>query len=147
MTDPKRCVALVAHDHKKAELLDWAASHRERLVPHELVATGTTGRLIAERIGLDVRCLKSGPLGGDQQLGALIAEGGVDLLVFLWDPLAPQPHDPDVKALLRIAAVWNVPTAPNRATADLLIGRVDWASYDREVPDYAAHRERPLEAG
>ena len=116
-----RRIALVAHDHKKQDLREWADHNRELLSRHVLVSTGTTGRLLADEVGLQVRCLQSGPLGGDQQIGALIASGDLDLLVFSTDPLHPQPHDSDVKALMRIAVVWNVPIACNRASADLLI--------------------------
>ena len=121
MARTRRRIALVAHDHKKDDLIEWAEYNRGTLVRHDLVATGTTGRLLQEEVGLDVKRLHSGPLGGDMQLGALIAEGNVDLLVFFWDPLEAQPHDPDVRALLRIAVVYNTPTACNRATADYLI--------------------------
>lgn len=117
----QRRIALVAHDNKKPDLLEWCEFNRGTLTCHDLVATGTTGRLLRDQVGLDVRLLHSGPLGGDMQLGALISEQRIDLLVFFWDPLEPQPHDPDVRALLRIAVVWNTPTACNRATADYLI--------------------------
>jgi methylglyoxal synthase len=120
-TARRRKIALVAHDHKKAALIEWARINQDALAGHDLVATGTTGAMLREQVGLDVRCLRSGPLGGDQQLGALICENEVDMLVFFWDPLEPQPHDPDVRALLRIAVVYDTPTACNRATADYLI--------------------------
>jgi methylglyoxal synthase len=140
-------VALVAHDNKKADLIEWAQYNREMLKQHDLVATGTTGSLLEFELGLPVTRLQSGPLGGDQQLGAMIAGGAIDLLVFFWDPLEPQPHDPDVKALLRIAVVWNIPVANNRATADFVIASslmVD--GYRRTVPDYDGYRGRPLES-
>lgn len=143
---PKRKIALVAHDNKKPDILDWAEYNRGTLAKHDLIATGTTGRLISERLDLPVEQLLSGPLGGDQQLGALIAQQALDLVVFFWDGLEPQPHDPDVKALLRLAVVWNVPVACNRATADYLISSpLLHTDYAPEMPDYEAHNERDLE--
>ncbi len=117
----RRTIALIAHDNKKADLIDWARYNRPVLKAYDLIGTGTTGLRIEEALDLPVTRVLSGPLGGDQQIGAKIAEGDVDLLIFFWDPLEPQPHDPDVKALLRLAVVWNVPVACNRSSADFLI--------------------------
>ena len=118
--EPKR-IALVAHDHRKGDLLEWADHNRDILALHLLYATGTTGRLLGDLLDLPVTCFQSGPLGGDQQIGALIASGRLDMLVFFWDPMSPQPHDSDVKALVRVAVVWNIPIACNRTSADYLI--------------------------
>ena len=116
-----RRIALIAHDNKKLDMREWAADNRHRLVEHQLFATATTGRILQEDLALDITCFRSGPYGGDQQIGGRIAEGQIDLLVFFWDPLQPHPHDPDVKALLRVAVVCNIPIACNRATADFMI--------------------------
>ncbi|MDF9433631.1 methylglyoxal synthase [Chromohalobacter israelensis] len=117
----RKRIALIAHDGKKAELLAWAERWRDTLARHDLVGTGTTARRVAETLGLEVHGLMSGPLGGDQQIGARITESRLDMLVFFWDPFAPMPHDPDVKALLRLAALWNLPVATNAASADFII--------------------------
>ncbi len=130
-------IALVAHDNMKREMLEWATEHKDELKNHTLIATGSTGKLIADNTGLTLERMRSGPLGGDQQIGARISDGGIDVLLFFWDPLEPQPHDPDIRALLRIAVVWNIPVACNRASADFilsspLLGDV----YQRRVPKY-----------
>src|SRR5204862_4465061 len=136
---PRKRIGLVAHDNKKPDLAEWATYNRQLLAAHDLVATGTTGTLLEEELGVGIMKLHSGPLGGDQQLGALIAQGEIDFLVFFWDPLEPQPHDPDVKALLRLAVVWNIPIACNRATADYLISSPLLNSdYHPVLPDYGA---------
>lgn len=133
----RKTIALVAHDNMKEELLEWVGAHRDELAKHNLIGTGTTGGLVAEKIGLPVERLRSGPLGGDQQIGGRISEGEVDVLLFFWDPLEPQPHDPDIKALLRIAVVWNIPVACNRASADFIMSSpfMD-TDYVRRVPSH-----------
>ena len=141
----KKRIALIAHDHKKYDLLAWAKYNRDILAQHAVMATGTTGKLIEENLGIDIIKLQSGPLGGDQQIGAKIAEGEIDFVVFFWDPLEPQPHDPDVKALLRIAVVWNIPIACNRASADFLFSSLLMnQEYPRILPDYNLYRERDV---
>ena len=136
-----RRIALIAHDNMKPDMREWAAYNRHRLVEHRLFATATTGRILREELALEVTCFRSGPYGGDQQIGARIAEGDIDLLVFLWDPLQPHPHDPDVKALLRVAVVCNIPVACNRATADFVISSplVNRPHAAAITPDLAAH--------
>lgn len=139
----QKTIAIVAHDNKKKDLLDWAKYNRDALTRHKLVATGTTGSLLEAELDLSVMRLQSGPLGGDQQIGAKISEGEVDVLIFFWDPLEPHPHDPDVKALLRIAVVWNIPIACNRASADFLISSsLMPREYERLVLNYAEYRHR-----
>jgi len=143
---PRKRIALVAHDNKKADLLEWARYNRDLLANHQLLATGTTGALLEEALQVPMVKLQSGPLGGDQQVGARIAEGTVDLVIFFWDPLQPQPHDPDVRALLRIAVVWNIPVACNRASADYMISSPLLSSaYERQLPEYGAHRTRSVQ--
>jgi methylglyoxal synthase len=136
----------VAHDNKKADLIDWAVYNQSMLVKHELIATGTTGRLIEEKLNHPVQKLFSGPLGGDQQLGAMIAEGKVDIIVFFWDPMEAQPHDSDVKALLRLAVAWNIIIACNRTTADfILTSALMQHDYKVAMPDYSSYLTRKLE--
>jgi methylglyoxal synthase len=139
----RKNIALVAHDNKKSDLLEWAKYNKELLAKHELYATGTTGKILEEELSVKINKLQSGPLGGDQQIGAKIAEGKIDFIIFFWDPLEPHPHDPDVKALLRIAVVWNIPVACNRASADFMISSALMVGeYERIVPDYRGYRER-----
>jgi methylglyoxal synthase len=138
-------IALVAHDNKKGDLLEWARFNRDLLAEHRICSTGTTGALLERELDIPVIKLQSGPLGGDQQIGAKIADGEIDFLIFFWDPLEPHPHDPDVKALLRIAVVWNVPIACNRASADFMVSSPLMASsYERNLPDYDGYRKREI---
>jgi methylglyoxal synthase len=138
-------IALVAHDNKKRDLIEWAKYNRTLLAHHRVYATGTTGAVLERELGFPIEKLQSGPLGGDQQIGAKIVEGEIDFLIFFWDPLEPQPHDPDVKALLRMAVVWNIPIACDRSTADFVISSplMD-KEYERLVPDYSIYRTRPI---
>jgi methylglyoxal synthase len=139
-------IALIAHDNKKADLLEWARYNRDTLSRHHLFGTGTTGSLLEKELDLPVIKFKSGPIGGDQQIGAKIAEGEIDFLVFFWDPLEPQPHDPDIKALLRLAVLYNIPTASNRATADFIISsplmNKEYAGTKPDIERYDASRSK-----
>jgi methylglyoxal synthase len=143
--EPDKKIALVAHDNKKQDLVEWAKFNRDLLAHHQVYATGTTGEILERELGFPIIKLQSGPLGGDQQIGAKIVDNTIDFLIFFWDPLEPQPHDPDVKALLRMAVVWNIPIACNRATADFMISSplMDGV-YDRLVIDYEAYRQRKM---
>ena len=156
MSKKKKTIALVAHDNRKRDIIEWVEFNYEVLQHYHLVCTGTTGRLIADalykKLGdaarqVQITLLKSGPLGGDQQLGAMIAESKIDLLIFLWDPMQPQPHDVDVKALLRICSLYNIPTACNRATADYIISSplLHDDNYHPQKKYYAAYLTRPVE--
>ena len=139
----RKKIALVAHDNRKLDLLEWARYNQDLLAKHMLYATGTTGALLEKELCLDIHRLQSGPLGGDQQIGAKITEGKIDFLIFFWDPLQPMPHDTDVKALLRIAVVWNIPVACNRASADFMISSPLMSEkYDRLIPDFEECKER-----
>lgn len=140
---PRKRIALVAHDNKKDDLVEWAEHNLDVLRGSDLYATGTTGRVLGDKLGLDVTRLQSGPLGGDQEMGAMIVGGHIDMMIFFFDPLEAQPHDPDVRALLRIAAVWNIPVATNRATADFIVSSpLMTDSYERLLTDYHDYRTR-----
>jgi methylglyoxal synthase len=139
----RKKIALIAHDHKKEDLLEWVRFNKGTLLQHELFATGTTGKILEQELGSKITTFESGPLGGDQQIGSRIAEGSIDFLIFFWDPLEPLSHDPDVKALLRMAVVWNIPLACNRASADFLISSpLMCQEYSRGLPDYESYRQR-----
>lgn len=141
----KKNIALIAHDNRKQDLLEWVKYNKGSLERHNLFATGTTGLLVNEEVGIEVTRFKSGPLGGDQQVGAKIADNAIDFLIFLWDPMEPHPHDPDVKALLRLSVVWNIPVACNRATADFLISSpLMNEEYERLLVDYEALRAEKI---
>lgn len=144
---PDKKIALVAHDNKKSDLVEWTKFNKTLLAHHKIYATGTTGIILEHELGFKIKKLQSGPLGGDQQIGAKIVDNEIDFLIFFWDPLEPQPHDPDVKALLRMAVVWNIPIACNRASADFMISSslMD-SNYDRLVPDYEVYRNRVIES-
>ncbi len=141
----RKRIALVAHDNKKKDLIEWAKYNKAALARHELYATGTTGKMMEEELDRPVRKLMSGPLGGDQQIGSMIAQGEVDVLIFFWDPMEPQPHDPDIKALLRLGVVWNIPMACDRATADFMLTSPSMhQEYNTQVPDYQAYLSRKV---
>ncbi len=141
----RKKIALVAHDHKKADLMEWVVHNREVLSKHELFATGTTGKLIEEKMDRPVKKLMSGPMGGDQQIGAMIANGEIDMMFFFWDPMEAQPHDSDVKALLRLCVLWNIPMACDRATADFLItSPFMHQEYESQLPDYSDYLNRTI---
>ena len=141
----RKRIAMVAHDNKKAEIIEWAIYNKSTLSKHRLYATGTTGTLLEAALGQSVTKFLSGPLGGDQQIGSKIAEGKLDVLIFFWDPMEAQPHDPDIKALLRVAATWNIPVACDRATADfLLTSPLMHQEYETFLPDYSAYTKRKI---
>ena len=143
LLNQRKKIALIAHDHKKPDLLEWVRFNKGTLLKHELFATGTTGKVLEEELGTKVTIFESGPLGGDQQIGSRIAEGCIDFLIFFWDPLEPMSHDPDVKALLRVAVVWNIPIACNRSSADFMISSsLMNQEYPRILPDYESYRQR-----
>jgi methylglyoxal synthase len=147
LMNPNKRIALVAHDNKKQDLVEWSKFNRDLLAHHDVYATGTTGEMLERELGFKITKLQSGPLGGDQQVGAMIVNDEINFLIFFWDPLEPMPHDPDVKALLRMAAVWNIPIACDRASADFMISSPLMDSeYTRLVPDYDAYLTRTLPA-
>jgi len=149
-------IALVAHDNRKTDLIEWVTWNYKTLIPHNLICTGTTGRLVEEAVNnksienktdieVKIKKLKSGPLGGDQQMGALVVENKVDFMIFFWDPMQPHPHDVDVKALLRISVLYNIPIACNRSTADFMISsKLMDENYERKIKDYSSYIKRDL---
>jgi len=142
----RKRIALVAHDNKKKDLTEWVIANKAELLRHELLATGTTGRLLEERLDRPIKKLLSGPLGGDQQIGSLIASGDIDMLIFFWDPMEAQPHDSDVKALLRVAIAWNCIVACDRATADfVLTSPLMKVQYELQIPDYSDYLKRRVD--
>jgi len=144
----RKRIALIAHDSRKRDLIEWARFNRHILAEHIVLATGTTGKLLEQELGIEITKLQSGPLGGDQQIGAKIAEGEVDFVIFFWDPLEAQPHDVDVKALLRLAVVWNIPIACNRASADFMFSSpLMTQEYQRTIPDYEVYSARIIPGG
>ncbi len=141
-----KTIALIAHDHKKDELINWVKKHKDILSQHKLIATGTTGKLIENHLGVEVKRVMSGPLGGDQQLGAMIAEGEIDIVIFFWDPMEAQPHDSDVKASLRLCVVWNTVMACDSSTADFIISSPFMGTnYQVEAPDYSNYLNRNVQ--
>jgi len=141
----KKRIALIAHDNMKQELMEWSLLHRHQLENHELFATGTTGHMLETELSIPITKLISGPLGGDQQIGAMLPEKKIDLIIFFWDPFEPMPHDPDVKALLRVAAVWNVAVACNRSSADFLLSSpLMSAEHSYRIPDYDSYLDERL---
>jgi len=141
--DKRKNIALVAHDNMKDDLIAWASFNRTSLSKHRIFGTGTTGMLLESTLDIPVNKVRSGPLGGDLQIGAMISEGEIDVLIFFWDPLEMQPHDPDIRALLRLAVVWNIPVATNRASADFLFSSpLMHSEYERILPDYENYRSK-----
>ena len=144
--ESRKRIALIAHDNRKQDLVEWARFNRDILIEHELFATGTTGQILEQELRFTVEKLQSGPLGGDQQVGAMIARNEIDFLIIFWDPLEPMPHDPDVKALLRLSVVWNIPTACNRSTADFMISSsIMHTEYERILLDFETRRKKFVE--
>jgi len=141
---PIENVALIAHDNRKQDLVEWLQEHQEKIINCHIITTGTTGKLIEEKTKLEVERMHSGPLGGDQQIGAKISEGKVDLLIFFWDPLEPMSHDPDIKALLRLSTLWNIPIACNKSTADFIIKSPLMFDYQREIPNFDDYQSRKV---